>query len=201
MSEDILRLKSAIEDFSIGKNREASFQRIFNHFYPLVLNFLYKKIFDAERAKELTQETFLRVYRNISAARLEHADSFGAWLFAIARNLLMDEFRRHNRGREVSLDSEIDAADSKTKAIDLPDTAAASDVEGQAIRNEFREKLVEGIRKLPPMQQKCLMLSVYQEKTTSEIALLLKLKEGTVKAHLHQAKENLKKILAAESTN
>jgi RNA polymerase sigma-70 factor, ECF subfamily len=197
----------AIEDLCAGKNDKDNFRLVYDFYRPKVFRFLCHKKIDPERADDLTQETFLRVYKNIGDARLQYAESFDAWLVRIAANLVIDEYRRNSRrgGSEISLDEtknrdgNNDGGSGETLGMSVPDSSPAANIEGQLLEDERRRRLLTAIKNLAPMQQKCLTLHVYQEKTASEIALLLHLKEGTVKAHIHQARENLKKMLMRES--
>ena len=170
----------AIEEFSAGKNDLDGFRSIYDFYRPKVFRFLCHKKIDPERAGDLTQETFLRVFKNIGDARLQYAESFEAWLVRIAGNLVIDEYRRNSRrgGPEISLDETKNRdgntdGGGETLGINVPDSSPAANVEAQLLDAERRQRLLSAIKNLAPMRQKCLTLHVYQEKTASEIALLL----------------------------
>ncbi len=69
-----------------------AFQLIFSRYEKRIYNFLLRRIGDADRAKDLFQEIFLRLHQNRDS--FDPRRSFAAWFFAIANNLVRDELRR-----------------------------------------------------------------------------------------------------------
>ena len=86
-----------IESFQAGD--EFAFVGIYNRYKGPVYSFCYKMLLDSDSAKDVMQETFLRVYENRD--RLLKTSSFKSWLFTIARNQCLNSLRRS--GRHVSL--------------------------------------------------------------------------------------------------
>ena len=86
-----------IESFQAGD--EFAFVGIYNRYKGPVFSFCYKMLLDSDSAKDVMQETFLRVYENRD--RLLKTSSFKSWLFTIARNQCLNSLRRS--GRHVGL--------------------------------------------------------------------------------------------------
>ena len=86
-----------IESFQAGD--EFAFVGIYNRYKGPVYSFCYKMLLDSDSAKDVMQETFLRVYENRD--RLLKTSSFKSWLFTIARNQCLNSLRRS--GRHVGL--------------------------------------------------------------------------------------------------
>jgi RNA polymerase sigma-70 factor (ECF subfamily) len=86
-----------IESFQAGD--EFAFVGIYNRYKGPVYSSCYKMLLDSDSAKDVMQETFLRVYENRD--RLLKTSSFKSWLFTIARNQCLNSLRRS--GRHVGL--------------------------------------------------------------------------------------------------
>lgn len=193
-SEAVVR---AVRAFQVGIEREESFRVLFDVYRPTVQGFFLRRLASAELAHDLTQETFLRVYKGLEGYRRE--GPFGAWLFRIAWNVLRD--RRGGsaaarlRAREVRLED---------LALELPEThgnarvGAAGDEPralSSVLRAERRAALRSAIERLPPQRRRCVILWAYHELTYEQIAVALRLAIGTVKAHLAQARRQLGELV------
>ena len=165
--------------------REEDFRRLFDLFYPRLVCFFARRGFPPQDCLDLTQETFLGIYRGIGSFRRD--SRFETWLFSIATNAFRKRLRRgvagKREGREVSLEPAEDARDE-------------APVPGEdALRKERSRLLREAVEKLPEQMRRCLVLRVYQEMKYREIAALLRLSPETVKVHLFQARRRLREEL------
>jgi RNA polymerase sigma factor (sigma-70 family) len=92
-----------------GFNVEENFRQLFERRYPQIRRFFQRKGFSPEDSYELTQETFLSVYKGLKDFRQE--SSFDSWMFSIAENIWRSELeRRKARKRDaplISLDQEV----------------------------------------------------------------------------------------------
>src|SRR5258708_38432276 len=86
---------------AIRDGDEAAFQEIVRRYRNPITNFVYRMIEDYERAVELAQETFIRVYT--SASRYQANYSFSTYIYRIATNLAISELRMRKRRKFVSL--------------------------------------------------------------------------------------------------
>ena len=171
---------------------ELSFWEIYTAYSHAVQSFFSKKGFPPEECKDLTQETFLRVYKGMDTIR-QH-DTVSSFVFTTATNLFRNKIRdrkTHKRdGHEVSLDDTFN---------NLPDTDEGGDrlptALGSILRAEELKLLRAALRELSPQMRRCVELRLYQELRYREIAVALDISIETVKAHLHQVKQQLKSRL------
>jgi RNA polymerase sigma-70 factor (ECF subfamily) len=75
-------------DFQAGS--KPAFDALMQTYYPRVLNFIYRFLANREIAEDLTQEVFMRVYKN--ASRYKPKSQFQTWLFTIAKNMCLSPF-------------------------------------------------------------------------------------------------------------
>src|SRR5678809_1607951 len=74
---------------------ERAFQELVDRYQRRLLNFVYRTIGDRERAEDLVQEVFIRVYRHL--ARFDQSKKFSTWIYTIASNLAKNELRNRSR--------------------------------------------------------------------------------------------------------
>lgn len=133
---------------------------------------------DREEAKDLSQEAFLRVYRNIHTFR--HQSSFHTWFYRILVNLCMDYRRRKTRLVWESLE-EREAVNGREVAD------YGTGPEGDSIRNEISRKLSATVAALPPKQRVAFMLNKHEGLSIQEVARKTQMAEGTVRVNVHRA--------------
>lgn len=168
-----------LKDGNIG-----AFEAILDAYERRVYTFLARMCGNREEAKDLTQETFLKLYKN--RQRIDPESNFQSWLFTVAANTARDWFRKNKEILEP-IDETLEAK--------LPETNERHSPYYQAEQRE-RERLVgEAIDKLRPAYRAIILLFYGQDLNYEEIAESLNLPAGTVKTHLHRAKKELYKIL------
>ena len=96
-------------------------EKLYEAFYMKVFSYVMTLTSDREDAKEITQETFFRAISTEHSFRGE-SDSY-TWLCAIAKNLFIDEKRRHSRFEQVELDKQQDTGKSFEKSLMDSDTS------------------------------------------------------------------------------
>ena len=133
---------------------------------------------DDEPAHEIVQDVWLRVLRGIH--RLRDAAKFRAWLFGIARRVVMDRLRvRYAAPAVADVDLETIAADDAPAADDL-------------------EQLQQELERLPIVERDVLTLFYLNELSLAEIAEVLGVPAGTVKSRLHRARRMLRAEMNAQ---
>ena len=145
-----------------------------------------RKGFSPEERRDLTQETFLGIYKGLGGFR--HESRFESWLYRLATTTYLKRLRSaatdKRRGHEVVHD----------EAAPPPGTAPPTrdDPLRGMLREERREALRQAVRALPDQMRRCLTLRIYHELSYREIATVMKIEIDTVKAHLFQARERLR---------
>lgn len=180
------RVARAVADFQAGIDRERSFQVVFESYRRPLERFFARKGFAEDVCRDLTQETFLGIYRGLETWRPEAR--FGTWLFRIATTTYLKAIRSQTAekrsGEEVSTDAE------GAVVPEVPEEQLSA-----VLESERREALQAAVGELPDQMRRCLVLRIYHELSYREIAAVLRLSVETVKAHLYQARGKLKQRL------
>jgi len=185
-----------IREIKQGLNVEDNFHWLFERHYAQILRFFRRKGFDREDCRDLTQETFVSVYKGVKDLRQE--EQFESWLFAIAHNvwcsLIESRAARKRSATVLSLEGEGESGDRPAIAARLADKSA--DPLTFVLEKEKLEKFREALQQLPQQMRRCAQLRVVHDLSYLEIARLMGISVNTVKAHLHQAQKALRAQLS-----
>jgi RNA polymerase sigma-70 factor (ECF subfamily) len=141
---------------------------------------------DAE-AQDLTQEVFLRVFKNLKSFRSGEG-LFVVWLTRLTRNLLIDNYRRTRVERATeSIDDHVMALEEST--------AMSARTDGMLAGREASELLQGALQKLSPELRETVILRDIEELEYREIAQVLNVPEGTVKSRLNRGRAELARVL------
>jgi len=143
-----------------------------------------------ERAEDFFQETWLRVLER--GHQYDGRWKFEAWLFAIARNLVLDW---HRRKKPQSIES-LAGADDDAPAFDVQDEKSESPLE-QVLSAETREGVQLSLQKVPAIYREVLVLRFQEEMQLDEIATVTGAPISTVKSRLYRGLEALKSAMPA----
>lgn len=186
-----------VDPFSTGEEREQQFHQIFRRHYRSVTYFFAHRGFDAEECRDLTQETFFRVYRGMESFRGEAGVK--TWLYTIAANIYRNEIRDRQAEKrsadEVSLEESLEQGRPIFEAWALRTGAGAGDPLQTVLTDERARLLREAVDDLPPRMRRCVLLRLDRGLKYREIAVLLHVTEDTVKAQLFQARQRLHRAL------
>jgi RNA polymerase sigma-70 factor (ECF subfamily) len=184
-------VRRAITLFQTGRDPEASFKLIFDTYYRPVQGFFQKRLLRAEICLDLTQETFLRIYKGLKGYRGE--GPVGAWIFRIAWNVLQKHRARGATPGSLARPRQLDEGDEPEEGpVGGPGPKSAFDA---VVGRERREILRQAVSRLPPKRRRCVTLWAYHDLSYEEIARHMGLSLGTVKAHLAQAREQLLELV------
>lgn len=173
----------------VKRGDRAAFEELVAKYQQPVLNFVFRSLPDATEAEDLAQGVFVQVWK--SAARYEPAAKFSTWLFTIARNLCLNEFRRRSRHPAESLDAPAHADTDEPSGHSVEDKreVAAPDT---LLRGELEAKVAEAVAALPENQRTALMLWQRDELGYDDIAEVLGCSLSAVKSLIHRARETLR---------
>ena len=187
--EDLVR---AVLGFQRGNDREKNFEVLFRRFRPRIERFLASRVFSPDERLDLTQATFLQIYRGLEGYRGE--GSLEGWVLQIACNIYRKWRDRQPGGRhavpEVPFEDSSGAPEPVPSAQVAGPSTAGSPLD-HIVREEQLAALRAAIGELAPKQRLCMELRVYQERSVQEIAAALRISPETVKAHLFQARQRL----------
>ncbi|WP_342507987.1 RNA polymerase sigma factor [Sporosarcina sp. FSL K6-2383] len=169
------------------QNREAE-RIIFEQYYKRVYYAAYRVIKDQDLAEDITQETFMKAFKNLHT--VQDVEKMGAWLSIIATRTAIDHLRRLNRWNDFTTsDVYIDTGADVTRLDHI------STVETGLEKTYVKELLLEEIDKLKPDHKEVLLLFYHHDLTYEEIATLLDVQLATVKSRMFRAKKKLKESI------
>lgn len=180
-----------------GVDPQENCRKLHDRSYGMVYNFFCRKGLTKEEAKDLTQDTFIRVF--LSVEGLQNPQGFRTWLFKIACNVFRNALRHgsaHKRdGHEVSLDALMEPKEGAPARLLPGALLVTSDPVRVAEMEEWRRRLRAEMDLLPRQMRQCLHLRLNEDLKYREIALVMGISIQTVKAHLHQAQQRLRSRL------
>ncbi|MFN0084305.1 MAG: RNA polymerase sigma factor [Blastocatellia bacterium] len=171
---------------------ERAFEELHRRYRNQITNYVYRMIDDYDRAVDLCQETFLRVYT--SAERYQATYSFSTYIYRIAHNLAISELRTRKRRRWIPLPTFFSDKDSEEIEVEIEDKQQRMADDGM-IAQEQRVAVAKAIATLPEKYRAALVLCDMEEKSYEEIAEVLDLPVGTVKSRINRARNLLKEKL------
>lgn len=164
----------------VQEGDEMAFAQIMSTYKDRIVNFLYQFTGDYQRAVELSQETFLRVY--FKAGRYRPVAPFSSWIYAIASNLAKTDVKKRRKLATISLDDVKSKFQASSYTQDPADTGL--------VRN-----LREALTSLHPRYRIPVILKDMEGFSQEEIAQILKKPIGTVKARISRGRNYLRKKL------
>jgi RNA polymerase sigma-70 factor (ECF subfamily) len=153
---------------------------IYDRYAVPIYRYLFRLLGEAEQAEDLAGEVFLKLLQSLAANRGPR-DRIDGWLFRVAHNLAMDQFRQHKKAPEVPLDVELAAGGGQ------PPEVVEQRLAGQQLR--------ACLRHLTSEQQQVVLLRFAEERPLAEVARLMGKSEGAVKTQQHRAVSRLRKLL------
>ena len=145
-------------------------------------------------AEDLTQDVFLKLYRNLASFDTQKG-SFQTWITTLARNLLVDHFRRTRMDRASdSLDASMTSDDDGATLADrLADPRPSQ--ESHASGLELKARIQQALAQLSPELREAVVFRDLEDMDYKEIAQVLRIPEGTVKSRISRGRGELARIL------
>ena len=165
---------------------QQAWTEIIRQFSRRIYNLAYRFTSSHAAAEDLTQEVFIRVYRSLEQYDPDIGD-LSNWLMRLARNLIIDDYRKRQR---TPTDAGDDLSDHEYRLH------ASNDSPQRVLeRQERRLQVLAAINKLSPDLRECVILRDIEELTYQEIVDLLRIPEGTVKSRINRGRIELAKVL------
>lgn len=137
---------------------------------------------DAERAKEWTQQIFVRVWEN--REKLPEVKSLENWLFILARNLIFEKLKKEAREK------------TRLKQMHANQVSPVNDTDHALLEKEYSAILQKAIDRLPPQQRKVYLLAKQEGLPHEDIARQLSLSRLTIKTHVKLGSASVRKFVA-----
>jgi RNA polymerase sigma-70 factor (ECF subfamily) len=176
--------------FLAGDKR--AFGELVERYQNRLLNFVYRTTGDRERAEDLVQETFIRVYRHLH--RFDQTKKFSTWIYTIASNLAKNELRNRSRNPLVLFQTIKRNWDADQRPLEWEDNTYRPD---DLYRKRHLKSMVDAaVEQLPEHHRTVFLLREMEGKTYEEIADITRTNLGTVKSRLNRARNNFAQLIA-----
>lgn len=179
-----------VEAFLAGEER--AFQELVERYQTRLLNFIYRTIGDRERAEDLVQEVFIRVYRHIH--RFDRSKKFSTWAYTIAGNLAKNELRNRSRNPLVLFQTIKKNWDADHRPLEWEDNTYRPD--DLYRKRHLKETIDRAVEQLPEHHKVVFVLREMEGKTYEEISEITGVNLGTVKSRLNRARNNFAQVIA-----
>jgi RNA polymerase sigma-70 factor, ECF subfamily len=165
---------------------ELEFARLFEEYSAPIYNYVLRMVADADRAADITQDTFIKAYRKLDT--VTDATSTRAWLYRIATNTAIDDMRRR---RMVS-----PMGDDAPSYANRPDNRPGP--EAQVMASTLDERVQRALLTLRPNHRQCLLLSDLEDMSAHQIGEVMGISYAAVRTLLCRARGEMRRALAAE---
>lgn len=154
---------------------------LFRRYQLPLYAYVFELVQQRQPSLDIVQETFISAVRHLDGLREDR--KFGSWLFGIAHQKCIQNWRRRRRDPDPG----EDVADGLPDLEDGPDELL--------IREEQEAEFMALIHQLPPPQRSAVLLHFMEDFSLEEIAVICAVPLGTVKSRLHHAKKALRLLL------
>jgi RNA polymerase sigma-70 factor (ECF subfamily) len=164
------------------KTNEAQFEELLQGYLKKVLRLVYLIVKDRNLAEDITQEVFLKAYKNMASFRGE--SSLQTWIYRIAVNEAKKQARSWSF-RHLFFRAEVDMG-------------VVEGTESTILQNDLRVRFAGLVMSLPARYRQVIILHYYEDLSVEEMAEVLGTSTGAVHTKLHRARKKLKELLDKE---
>lgn len=166
-------------------NYKEQFSLIYDQYIDKIYRFVYLKVNSQETAEDISSKVFIKAWEAYQKAP-QSIQNMNAFLYRIAGNLVIDQYRAQGRTATVSTESVPNLADART------------DIHEKAIANADMEKVKAALVNVKKEYQDIIIWHYLEDMPTEEIAMLTGKPAGTVRVMIHRGLEMLKDQLVQE---
>ncbi len=187
-------MNSNYEDWAVIKRclkgDKQAYAFIVRKYEKPVFNIACRLIGDTEKARDITQEAFIKAYRTLRQVKPEF--KFSNWIFKIATNLCRAQHKKKKPTVKMSLNETIAISNPEINQDNSDDLL---DPVGELTQKEEQKIILKTIQSLPFIYRKVIVLRYLQDLSYQEIADILEIPIGRVKVQLHRAHKILRNQL------
>ena len=185
----VLEDTALVNAYLEGETR--SFDVLVERYQTRLLNFVYRIVGDRERAEDLVQEVFVRVYRHLG--RFDRSKKFSTWIYTIASNLAKNELRNRSRNPLVLFTSMTKGWEDEERPLEFEDPNSRPD--DLFRKRHVREMVESSVAQLPTHHREVFVLREIEGRSYEEIAEITHCNLGTVKSRLNRARNSFAEII------
>ncbi len=171
LSPDLIRLAQQSDPHAISA--------IYERYAPEIYRYIYFRVHDAELARDLQSDVFLRMLEGIGRYE-DRGWSISAWLYRIAHDRTIDTLRRRDRTHTIPLDAWVESGEEQEDDLEL---------------SARRASLRRVIGRLNPSQAQVLRLRYAYDLSIQETAAQMGRSQGSIKSLQHRAQQNLARLM------
>lgn len=165
---------------------EEAFSLLFERYANVIFNFIYRLVGQREVVEDLTQETFIRAYRKVSALRIQDDTQLSAWLFSIAKNVARESLRSRRADQKRIVLEDV-------SALDLSGHDPQPDK--QLWNKEMNQIVQRALETLDNDKRLVFTLRVFHQQSYEEIATITGFSLPKLKADLYRARIQMRGLL------
>ena len=166
------------------------FSEIIEKYEKMIYNLAYRIFNNRSDAEDITQEVFIKVYKNLH--KCEGKQSIKTWVYTIAYNTCIDEVRKRKGKNNISLDMEIEG-EKNSFSLEIPSNEPTP--EKALMEKEGLFEIEQAISSLNENNRALIFLRDIKGLSYNEISEIMNLNIGTVKSRINRARNALKNIL------
>lgn len=182
-------VEQAVRRFQAGENRQEAFRFLYETYFRAIERFFSRKGLPPEDCLDLTQETFLGIYKGLDG--YESRQRFTGWLYRVATTTYLKRLRTAATAKRAVVEVSRDGMEHPEATLAVP----GPQLDGLLDEERWRA-LRAAVAELPEQMRDCLTLRLYHQLSYAEIATVKKISIETVKAHLFRARQKLRQTLA-----
>lgn len=160
-----------------------------------IYNICYRFTGSSSDAEDITQEVFIRLYRTMASYEPEKG-SFNTWLTTLTRNMLVDHFRRTRQERMTDSIDAPPAADEDAPTLSERIEDLAPSPQARLASKETQKMVQLALQKVSPDLREAVILRDLHDMDYKEIAVALRVPEGTVKSRINRGRAELARLLS-----
>ncbi len=165
------------------KQDSDAFAELYNRYIEKVYRFIFFKISHEEEARDLASDTFLRAWDALVQEREKPIQHFGAFVYGIARRLVIDVYRERAKRQETSIDF---LGEDEVVFVDQPEERVHNQQEA--------ERLLRLLKKLKQEYHDVMLLRYVEDLSIGEISQILEKGQVAVRVTIHRATQKLKEL-------
>jgi RNA polymerase sigma-70 factor (ECF subfamily) len=170
------------------RGRQDAYRELVDRYRHAVFNLIARMVRDAGVAEELAQDAFVKAFGALKS--FDPAYKFSSWILRIAHNTAIDYLRRL-RLPTVSIDVDTPGRNPRDLLVDEREPTPFDHAEGADLARDLDRALAQ----LRPEYRRLIVLRYQEDQAYDEIAETLDLPLGTVKSHLHRARQELARLM------
>ena len=172
------------------QNDKKAWEKLVTENENLVYHIAYRMMQNEEEAKDISQEIFIKIYRNLQ--KFDEKSAFSTWIYRIAVNTCIDALRKKKGKEAVSWEEQTQ--NQKETIVDI----TVETPEEAYLQKEKQMQIMDMIQNLSPEYKAVLLMRDMENMTYGEIAECLSVSLGTVKSRIARAREQFKKEFLAK---